>query len=55
MLVQIPKLFTDLGDAMSFEQSMQRFYTTANSRVANDQKAFAEFCYGNMPSCKSGA
>jgi hypothetical protein len=49
-----PKLFLDLGDAMSFEQSMQRFYTTANSRVANDQKAFAEFCYGNMPSCKSG-
>lgn len=49
-----PKLFTDLGDAMSFEQSMQRFYTTANSKVANDQKAFAEFCYGNMPSCKSG-
>jgi len=49
-----PKLFTDLGDAISFEQSMQRFYTTANSRVANDQKAFAEFCYGNMPSCKSG-
>jgi hypothetical protein len=49
-----PKLFTDLGDAISFEQSMQRFYTTANSRVANDQRAFAEFCYGNMPSCKSG-
>ena len=49
-----PKLFTDLGDAISFEQSMQRFYTTANSRVANDQTAFAEFCYGNMPSCKSG-
>ena len=49
-----PKLFLDLGDAISFEQSMQRFYTTANSRVANDQTAFAEFCYGNMPSCKSG-
>ena len=49
-----PKLFLDLGDAISFEQSMQRFYTTANSRVANDQTAFAKFCYGNMPSCKSG-
>ena len=49
-----PKLFLDLGDAISFEQSMQRFYTTANSRVSNDQTAFAKFCYGNMPSCKSG-
>jgi hypothetical protein len=49
-----PKLFLDLGDAMSFEQSMQRFYTTANSRVENDQNAFAKFCYGDMPSCKSG-
>jgi len=25
-----------------------------NEAVANAQKAFAEFCYGNMPSCKEG-
>ena len=49
-----PRLFLDLGDSISFEQSMQRFYTTANSRVANDQTAFAKFCYGDMPSCKDG-
>jgi|TARA_B100000795_G_scaffold257843_1_gene231417 hypothetical protein len=49
-----PRLFLDLGDTLSFEQSMQRFYTTANSRVENDQNAFAQFCYGNMPSCKEG-
>jgi len=49
-----PRLFLDLGDSISFEQSMQRFYTTANSRVANDQTAFANFLYGNMPSCKDG-
>jgi hypothetical protein len=49
-----PRLFLDLGDSINFEQSMQRFYTTANSRVANDQTAFAKFCYGNMPSCKDG-
>lgn len=49
-----PRLFTDLGDALSFEQSMQRFYTTANSRVVNDQMAFAKFCYGGMKSCKDG-
>ena len=49
-----PRLFQDLGDSVNFEQSMQRFYTTANSRVANDQTAFAKFCYGDMPSCKDG-
>ena len=54
------KIFKDLGDNISFERnlnldkSMQRFYTTANSRVSNNQTAFAKFCYGNMPSCKDG-
>lgn len=54
------KLFLDLGDNINFErnfnldQSMQRFYTTANSKVGNDQAAFAKFCYGNMLSCKDG-
>ena len=48
------RLFRDLGDAYQFDQSMQRFYTTPNTQIPNDQKAFAEFCYGNMPSCKDG-
>ena len=54
------KLFQDLGDNINFERnlnldkSMQRFYTTANSRVGNNQSAFAKFCYGNMLSCKDG-
>ena len=48
------KLFSDLGDKFQFEQSMRQFYTTANTRVANNQKDFAQFCYGNMASCKDG-
>ena len=48
------KLFSDLGDKYEFEQSMRQFYSTANTRVANNQKEFAQFCYGNMPSCKDG-
>tara|TARA_X000000368_G_scaffold377312_1_gene330900 strand:- start:138 stop:803 length:666 start_codon:yes stop_codon:yes gene_type:complete len=48
------KLFNDLGDKFQFEQSMRQFYTTANTRVANNQKDFAQFCYGNMASCKDG-
>lgn len=48
------KLFNDLGDKLQFEQSMRQFYTTSNSTIPNNQKHFAEFCYGNMASCKDG-
>ncbi len=49
-----PRLFLDLGDTVSFEQSMRNFYSTANTKVPNDQTAFAKYCYGDMPSCKEG-
>lgn len=49
-----PRLFKDLGDNIVFDQSMRNFYTMPNTEVMNDQKGFAEFCYGNMPSCKEG-
>ena len=48
------KLFDDKGDKFDFECSMRQFYSTANTRVPNNQKAFAQFCYGNMASCKDG-
>ena len=48
------KLFSNLGDSCEFEQSMRNFYATPNTRVDNDQAAFAKFCYGDMRSCKEG-
>jgi Ca2+/Na+ antiporter len=48
------KLFTDLGDAFIFEQSLRPFYSTASTTIPNDQTTFAEFCYGSMVSCKEG-
>ena len=48
------RLFSNLGDNYQFDQSMRQFYSTANTRVANNQKEFAQFCYGNMASCKDG-
>lgn len=48
------RLFQDLGDNFVFDQSMRNFYTTANTRIPNDQKSFAEYCYGTMVSCKEG-
>ena len=47
-------LFDNTGDNFEFEQSMRQFYTTANTRVPNNQKEFARFCYGNMAYCKDG-
>lgn len=49
-----PRLFQDLGDQLEYEYSMNRFYTTANTMVSNNQSAFADFCYGESPSCKEG-
>ena len=37
-----------------FEQSMRQFYTTANTKIPNNQNEFAKFCYGNMASCRDG-
>ena len=48
------KLFKNLGDELQFEQSMRPFYSTPNTRIVNDQQAFADFCYGSMVSCKEG-
>ena len=48
------KLFSNLGDNFKFEQSMRNFYTTANTTIPNDQGGFANFCFGDMTSCKEG-
>lgn len=47
-------LFGSLGENFDFDSSMRQFTPTANTRVVNDQGAFAQFLYGNMPSCKDG-
>jgi hypothetical protein len=49
-----PRLFKDLGDKLDFENSMRQFHSMPNTKIPNDQEAFAKFCYGNMPSCKDG-
>ena len=48
------KLFKDLGDSFTFDQSMRTWYATPNTQIPNDQKGFAEYCYGDMISCKEG-
>ncbi len=46
------RLFKDLGDSYTFDQSMRTWYATANTQIPNDQGSFAEFCYGDMISCR---
>lgn len=47
------QLYGDLKDNYDLDKSMMRFYSTANTRVTNDQGAFSEYLYGSMPSSKS--
>ena len=46
------QLFGDLYENYQLDNSMMRFYSTANSRVENDQGAFGSWLYSNMPSGK---
>ena len=48
------RLFKDLGDNFNFDRSMRQWYSTANTQIPNDQGAFADWCYGDMISCKEG-
>jgi hypothetical protein len=48
------QLFGDLAQNYEFDFSMRNFYSMPNTRVTNDQGAYAEYLYGNMPSCKDG-
>jgi hypothetical protein len=47
------QLYGDLYSNYELDNSMMRFYSTANTRVCNDQGAYGEWLYGNMPSGKS--
>lgn len=46
------QIYGDLKDNYDLDQSMRRFYSTANTRVTNDANAFASWLYGDMYSSK---
>jgi hypothetical protein len=48
------QLFGDLGEKFEFDQSMWYYYSTPNTKIPNDQGAFANYLYGDMPSCRGG-
>ena len=48
------QLFGSLESNFEFDWCMWNFYPTANTRVTNDQGAYGQYLYGNMPSAKEG-
>lgn len=48
------QLFGDLGENYEFDQSMRSFYSNPSTQIPNDQGAFAQYLYGDMPSCRNG-
>jgi hypothetical protein len=46
------QLFGDLWQNFELDNSNRAFYSTPNTRVANDQGSFAQYLYGYMPSAK---
>jgi hypothetical protein len=49
------QLYGDLWENFELDQSNRAFFSTANTRVVNDQGAFSKFLYGNMPSAKGNS
>ena len=49
------QLFGDLGEKFEFDQSMWQYYSTANTKVGNDQGAYMNYMYGGMISVKEDA
>lgn len=47
------QLYGDLKDQYDLDNSLMRFYSTANTRIENDAGAFSHWLYGDMPSGKS--
>lgn len=48
------QLFGSMTDKFYLDQSNRVFFSTPNTKIPNDQGAFADFLYGDMPSCRNG-
>jgi hypothetical protein len=49
------QLFGDIFQEFQLDQSNRAFFSTANTRVENDQSAYAQFLFGTMPSAKESS
>ncbi len=49
---EIGTIFSNLGDNLTFEQSMRQFYTTSNTTIPNNTEDLLKYLYGSLPSDK---
>lgn len=49
------QLFGSLWENFRLDNSNRVFYSTPNTRVTNDQTAYAKYLYGDMPSAKGSS
>jgi hypothetical protein len=49
------QLYGDMWENFELDKSNRAFFSTANTRIANDQGAFSKFLYGDMPSGKGSS
>ncbi len=47
-------LYRDIGDLYATKNSQRQFYTTANTKIPNDQDKFADWLYKQPMTCKEG-
>jgi len=47
-------LYRTVDEVWQRKSNQRQFYTMPNTRSANDQKEFAEWCYGTSKTCKEG-
>ena len=47
-------LYRDVDDVFGRRSSSRQFYTTPNTATPNDRGGFAQWLYGDAPSCKDG-
>ncbi len=48
------QLFGSLTDQFYLDQSNRSFVSNPSTKIPNDQGAFAQYLYGDMPSCRDG-
>lgn len=49
---EIGTIFSNLGDNLTFEQSMRQFYTTSNTTIPNNTEDLLKYLFGSLPSDK---
>lgn len=52
--LDVNQIFTGLGNNVEFDNMMHQFYSMPSTSIPNDQKAYGNFLYGEMGSCKDG-